>query len=269
MKTITLAIALAFASTATVHAQNMDMQNGILLSAPQAQPAAQAQPAQAAPQAQPAQPAPQAQTGQTAQTAQAAQPAPQAQLAQPAQLPQQGQQQQQAPRYAVKKMHFMIGMGATLGGDEMATTEFTDGTTETIHAGGLVAFTGGIEYRLNEQFSVQGNVGFHVDNSTASNGDIHFRRYPIELIGYYHVSPKWRIGAGIRHVTNVRLKSSGAVGGYDTDFDDTTGGLGEVEYMFTPKAGMKVRFVRESYTVSGSTYKVNGDHVGIFGNYYF
>ncbi|WP_426209331.1 hypothetical protein [Massilia sp. TWP1-3-3] len=192
-----------------------------------------------------------------------------AQPAQQAQLPQSAQPQQQPARLAVKKTHFMIGMGITGGGDDIATTEFTDGSSQTIHSGGLVAFTVGVEHRINEQFSVQGNVGFHVDNSTAKNGDIHFRRYPIEVIGYYHVSPKWRFGTGIRHVTNVRLKSSGVIDGYDTEFDNTTGALGEVEYMFSPSAGVKVRYVREKYTVSGTNYKFDGNHVGLFGNYYF
>ena len=185
--------------------------------------------------------------------------APQAQPSQPP----------QAPRFAVKKMHYMIGMGITGGGEEVATTEFTDGTSQKVTTGGLVQFTGGVEYRVNEQFSVQGNVGFHVDNSTASNGDVHFRRYPIELIGYYHVSPQWRVGGGVRHVTNVRVKSSGVIGGLDTEFDNTTGALGEVEYLFSPNLGVKFRVARETYTVSGTNFKVDGNHVGVFGNFYF
>lgn len=195
-------------------------------------------------------------------------PQPAAQAPQ-AQLSQAGQMQQQPPRFVQKKLYYMIGMGFTVGGDKMVTAEFTDGSDQTIHAGGLVAFTGGIEYRFNPRFSLQGNVGFHVDNSTASNGDVHFRRYPVELIGYFHASPKWRMGGGVRHVTNVRLKSSGAIGGYDVQFDDTTGVLAEVEYMFSPNAGVKMRVARETYTVSNTNIKVDGNHVGIFGNFYF
>lgn len=197
MKTSTLALVLAFGAIGTAHAQNADMQNGVPLSS---------QPAQVQPQTLP-------------------QPMPQGALP---------QQPTPAPRYVVKKTHFVVSMGFTLGGDELATTEFTDGTSETVHSGGLVAFSGGVEHRINQQFSVQGNVGFHVDNSTAENGDVHFRRYPIELIGYYHVAPKWRIGGGVRHVTNVRLKSSGVIGGMDVQFDNATGALFEVEHMFPP-----------------------------------
>lgn len=178
----------------------------------------------------------------------------------------------QAPQAAgqnAKQMRYTIGMGFTHGGDELAQTEFTDGSSEKIHAGGLVAFVAGVDYHINRQFSVQGNVGFHVDNSTAENGDVHFRRYPVELLGYYHLSPQWRIGGGVRFVGSVRGKASGAAGDYNIEFDNTTGGVVEAEYMFGYTASMKLRVVREKYKVSDYPLEFKGNHVGIFGNMYF
>jgi hypothetical protein len=156
-----------------------------------------------------------------------------------------------------------------MGGDDLAHTEFTDGSTETVRAGGLVAFVAGVDYRISRDFSVQGNVGFHVDNSTAKNGDVHFRRYPVELLAYYHISPQWRVGGGARFVNGVRGKSSGAFGNLDVEFDNTTGGVIEAEYMMGYKASVKVRYVSEKYTVSDTSIKFKGNHVGVFGNYYF
>jgi hypothetical protein len=90
------------------------------------------------------------------------------------------------------------------------------------------------------------------------------------LIGYYHVSPTWRVGGGVRHVTNVRLKSSGIISSlYNTKFDNTTGALMEVEHLFSPNLGVKLRVARETYKVSGTNREVDGNHVGIFGNFYF
>ena len=178
----------------------------------------------------------------------------------------------QAPRAVepeAKQMRYTIGMGFTHGGDELAETEFTDGTSEKIRAGGLVAFVAGVDYRINQQFSVQGNIGFHVDNSTAENGDVHFRRYPIELLAYYHLSPQWRIGGGVRFVNSVRGKASGAAGNYNIEFDNTTGGVIEAEYMMGYKTSMKVRVVREKYKVSDYPLEFKGNHVGVFGNMYF
>ncbi len=78
------------------------------------------------------------------------------------------------------------------------------------------------------------------------------------------------MGGGVRHATNIRLKSSGVLGsGFNTNFDNSTGGLVEVEYMFSPQSGMKVRYAQESYKASGYTGKLDGNHVGLFGNFYF
>ena len=177
----------------------------------------------------------------------------------------------QAPLLAEEPapLRFTLGMGITGGGEKLATTVFTDGTEQEIRAGGLVAFVGGVDYRIGQHFSVQGNVGFHVDNSTATNGDVHFRRFPVELLGYFNVSPKWRIGGGVRFVNAVKLSSSGAAGDDDYDFDNTVGAVLETEYMFSERVGMKIRAVSEKYKVKKYDAEFKGNHVGIFGNYYF
>ena len=170
---------------------------------------------------------------------------------------------------SAKQLRYTIGMGFTHGGDKLAETSFTDGRSETIRAGGLVAFVAGADYRFNKRFSMQGNVGFHVDNSTAENGDVHFRRYPIELLGYFHPSQNWRIGGGVRFVNAVRAKASGAAGNYNIKFDNAIGEVIEAEYMVGYTASMKVRLVREKYKLSDYRSEVDGNHVGIFGNFYF
>ncbi len=176
----------------------------------------------------------------------------------------------QAPLVAeVSPLRFTIGMGITGGGDQLATTVFTDGTEQEVRAGGLVAFVGGVDYRIGKHFSVQGNVGFHVDNSTATNGDVHFRRFPVELLGYVNVTEQWRIGGGVRFVNAVKLSSSGAAGDTDYNFDNTVGAVLETEYLFSDRVGMKIRAVSEKYKVKDRNIEAKGNHIGIFGNFYF
>lgn len=170
---------------------------------------------------------------------------------------------------AANPMRFTVGMGITGGGDKLAVTHFTDGTSQRIHAGGLVAFVGGVDYRIGQRFSVQGNVGFHVDNSTAENGDVHFRRFPVELLGYFHISPQWRIGGGVRFVSGAKLSASGAAGDDDLNFDNTTGTVLETEYMFSNAMGVKLRAVTEKYKVTDFPLEIKGNHIGVYGNFYF
>jgi opacity protein-like surface antigen len=166
-------------------------------------------------------------------------------------------------------LHVFLGSGLTFGGDKLAKLEYDNGTDSSVTAGGLVQLTGGVEYRINSDFALQTSVGYHVSDATARDGSIRFTRMPIELIAYYSITPEWRIGAGARHVSNAKLKASGAAGRGQVDFDDTVGALVEAEYLITPKMGVKFRYVSEKYETTIGKNKVDGNHVGGAFNYYF
>jgi len=162
----------------------------------------------------------------------------------------------------------LAGLGISAGGDDLATAQYTNGHSQDIKAGSGVYFTVGADYRLNQQFSVQGTFNFHVDDSTASNGNIKFQRFPIEVLGYYHLNNDWRIGGGLRYVMDPKLSSSGVASGIDAKFDNTTSAVAEVEYFWTPQIGMKMRYVKETFKGQGLR-DVKANHFGISGNYYF
>jgi len=164
-------------------------------------------------------------------------------------------------------LRFMAGIGLSAGGEELANVRYTNGSSQTIRAGGGVYFTGGLDYRISPEFSLQATANFHVDDTNAKNGSVKFQRFPLELMGYYHGGPQWRVGGGVRYVTNAKLTSSGAAAGDDVKFDDSTSAVIEAEYFWTPKFGMKVRYVNETLKAYGQD--VRGNHVGISGNYYF
>lgn len=176
------------------------------------------------------------------------------------------QAQMQTPGPA--PMRFLVGFGVTGGGDDLATAQYTNGKSDDIKAGGGVYITAGADYRLSPQFSVQGTVNLHVDDTNASNGNIRFKRFPIELMGYFHPSNAWRIGGGVRYINGAKLSSSGAAAGIDTKFDNTVSGVVEAEYFWTPSFGMKMRYVNETFKGDGYN-DVKANHIGISANYYF
>ncbi|NHZ37364.1 outer membrane beta-barrel protein [Massilia sp. CCM 8692] len=183
------------------------------------------------------------------------------------------QAQTQAP--AANPLRFVVGAGLTAGGDKLATAEYANGGSIDVRAGGMIAFLAGVDYRVNQQFSFQGTVGFHVDQASAKNGDVTFKRFPIEVLGYFHPSDKMRIGGGVRYVSSPKLNGDGFGAGVYQEFDNTVGAVLEGEYFFSPNVGLKLRYVKEeyesNYAIRGRTYteKTKGDHVGIFGNFYF
>jgi opacity protein-like surface antigen len=189
-----------------------------------------------------------------------------AQYGTPAVAPSAAPMQQAAPQ---KQMRAVVGAGITFGGDKLATAEYENGGSIDIRAGSMLTFFGGVDYRVTPAFSLQATIGYHVDNASASNGDIRFERMPIELLAYYHTADKWRVGAGARYVSNPKLKSSGAADIGDYSFDNTVGAVIEAEYMMTPKFGLKMRYVTEKYEIDGLAEKIDGSHVGLFANYYF
>lgn len=170
-----------------------------------------------------------------------------------------------------KPVRGFVGIGASTGGDKLATAEYTNGDTASIKAGSGVYFTAGLEYRFDEQFSAQASVNFHIDNQTASNGNLQFQRYPIEALAFYHINPQWKIGTGLRYVNGAKLSGSGAAEIDDVKFENTLSGVVEAEYMFSQQVSVKVRYVNEKFEVKSRFGKVDvkADHVGISGNYYF
>ena len=108
-----------------------------------------------------------------------------------------------------------------------------------------------------------------MEEATASNGDVRFQRYPIELLAYYNVSPQWRIGGGVRYVSNPKLTSSGAAHIGDLTFKNTVRGVLEGEYAMSDSIGIKVRYVQEQFENKYNSHKTDANHVGVFANFYF
>lgn len=168
-----------------------------------------------------------------------------------------------------KQMRFLVDFGATIGGDNLASASYVNGDTANIRAGRGLAFDTGIDYRVNPQVSFKATIGYHSDRAAGGNGDLRFVRYPLELLAYYHVSPHWRVGGGARYVSNAKLSSSGAASIGNYEFDNTLSPVLEAECLMGAHWGVKMRLVSEKFTEKSSGTKVDANHFGLFGTYYF
>jgi hypothetical protein len=144
---------------------------------------------------------------------------------------------------------FLLGMGLSGGGDKLASARYEDGDTVNIHAGGLIYFTAGADFHVTPEFSLQGTVNYHVDRANARN-------------------PLWRVGGGVRYASSPKLSGSGAGSGLEASFDSSTGAVVEGEYFTSPKLGIKLRYVHETYKERGFG-DIDGSHVGLSANFYF
>jgi len=179
-------------------------------------------------------------------------------------------------------VHPLIGIGLTGGGDKLSSVEFTNGDTQSVTAGGLVHLYGGVEFHQKDSpFAFQATVGYHVDNTSAKNGEQKFQRWPIEAIALYSVSPQFRLGVGARYAAAAKFTSNGAGDVGNADFTSHLGGLILGEWMVSPSMGLQVRYVHETYKVGGGCtttgqatvcypdVTVDGSHGGVAFNYYF
>jgi hypothetical protein len=163
----------------------------------------------------------------------------------------------------------IAGLGFTFGGDTLASGSYTNGDSWKVSSGGGVPLYGGIEYRVSDQFVVQGTVGYHSDRIGGDNGSIKFTRVPVEAVGLYSVNSQVRLGGGVQHASSPKISSSGVVSGNNLRFDASTALVLEGEYLFGPSMGMKLRYVGHKFNVEGSSASVNGDHLGVMLNFYF
>ena len=174
-------------------------------------------------------------------------------------------------------IHPLVGVALTAGGDKIASVEYKDGGSRDITAGGLVQIYGGVEYHeKGSPFALQGTVGYHFDNTSASNGNQRFERFPFELIALFNATPKFRMGIGARYAAGAKFTSDGA--GYvgNADFKSQVGALLMAEWLITPSMGLQLRYVDEKYKVdtvlsngTASHNTIDGSHGGLGFNYYF
>jgi hypothetical protein len=164
----------------------------------------------------------------------------------------------------------LLGLGLTFGGDKLASADFTDGSSDTIRAGGIFALYGGVEFRATDALAVQATVGYHGDSTrAATNGSIRFGRYPVDVLALYSVSEKVRLGGGVEFVNTPKLTGRGQAGDFDVRFNNATGVVLEGEVLFTRNFGMKARAASIKYKLDGASDKIDGSYGGLMLNYYF
>jgi opacity protein-like surface antigen len=160
----------------------------------------------------------------------------------------------------------LLGMGLTYGGDKLAEVQFTNGDSQSIRAGGLVMLYVGAEWRISPLMALQGTVGYHVHDSSGSNGSLRFSRYPVDLLALYSLNDRVRLGGGVEFANSPKVGSDGVLAGINGKFKDSTGLVLEGEYLFSPHVGLKARFASHKFKFDGGS--VDGNHFGLLGTWY-
>ena len=179
-----------------------------------------------------------------------------------------------------RPVKFVAGLGFTAGGDRLATARFReydywyggyDYEDRSVRAGQLFQLHAGVEWRVAPAVTMQATIGYHTDSVDARNGDIDFTRYPLELLAHFQFAPQWRAGGGLRYTLNPRLSGGGVARDVDIKFKRSLGPVVEVEFLPSniKWLGVKLRGVIERYKPRDGGESANGNHFGLFANFYF
>lgn len=179
-------------------------------------------------------------------------------------------------------VRFLANVGYSAGGDTLASGNYVSGASYSINAGKGVTLAVGADFRVAEKVTVQATVGHHQDSTNASNGEIAFKRAPVELLGFYEMSENFRLGGGLRKAQNAEVTASGAAAGISAagSYESTLGAVLEGQYFFNSQRysaaehkalwGVGVRFVNESFKQTNSTAgSKNGSHLAISFLFYY
>lgn len=161
------------------------------------------------------------------------------------------------------------GLGADFnaGADTMLELEFDDGDTQEIKAGnGLSLFaSGGALFFDEQQHRLETALSLGLKMSTmqpATNADLTFLRFPLELLGFYR-NDEWhfRVGGGpVLHVGNS-LTGSGDLSDLDVEMNTALGGVVQADFVFDSWF-VGVRYTALSYRVDGAEDSVAANSLG-------
>jgi len=167
-------------------------------------------------------------------------------------------------------LHLVGRMGIDGGGDRLAKVTMSDGSSQTITAGGLFTIGAGLVYMPRAApIAVEATLGYKVDDITASNGSMKFSRWPIELLASY-VLERHRIGGGLaQHRSPTFACSVSGVCSGSTKAPAALGavaqyGYGDYSGQFVWDIGLRLTFINYKFAE-----KISGNSVGGFVSFGF
>lgn len=161
-----------------------------------------------------------------------------------------------------------VGADFNAGADTLLELEFDDGSDQEIKAGnGLSLFaSGGVLFFDEYQHRLETALSLGIKMSTmqpASNADLSFLRFPVELLGFYR-NDDWhfRVGGGaVLHLGNS-LTGSGELSELDVDMKTALGGVIQADFVIDDWF-FGMRYTALSYQVSGAPESAAANSLGV------
>ena len=149
--------------------------------------------------------------------------------------------------------------------------QYLDGSKDYVYSGDFAYFGAGLEYSINQDFTLQLNAQYHWDEVTAVNAEIRFSRYEFEVIPYYQLSERYRIGLGLGMHTNIKVSAELNSKSSSSGFDNANAVIASIgRKMKYSDHWLEFRVVNVEYlrTIDNNSFNqaifpFDGNHVGL------
>lgn len=162
--------------------------------------------------------------------------------------------------FAVDSAKFLLRVGLDVGGDKLVHVIYTDGSTADIRAGNGLSVAAGGSFPLTDNLELDATVGYEFSMIMASNGDITWSYFPVDLVALYKVG-RFALGGGVTEHINPSISGSGIASTVSTSYDNAVGSIVEADYMIDQSIYLGLRATNINYKTSG--YTSSGNSVGL------
>lgn len=181
-----------------------------------------------------------------------------------------------------RAFQWLAEVGGNKGGDLMANGTYANtGGKWDVYAGDGLQGGIGLQYAFNDTLATQLSVSYLVDTTQGANGDVAFKRTPVELMLIHNLNEHWRVGGGWHQSFSSKRTNTGVVAFLGTEnFTSTPGAVVQLMYFFKPyknlkqpgdeiNTGLGLRWVTEQFTSQRTSRAYQADHMGVFLSLYF
>jgi hypothetical protein len=157
--------------------------------------------------------------------------------------------------------HYKVG--ADFGGDTLVTVMFTNGESDKIKSNDGLYIGGGISLVSDDKkIETEISLSYKVNEITASNGDVTWSRWPLDVLAFYRWSAV-RLGGGVTYHFNPELDGSGVISGINVDFKNSLGFALQGDWRINEKMNLGLRYTLLDYEAKTGGGKVDANGLGI------
>lgn len=181
-----------------------------------------------------------------------------------------------AKPYASKEspsFEWLLGLGFDLGGDELGTVVYSDGSTASVKANTGIALSMGALIRNGKDsaFSTQLSVGYKSGGPKMWSRDVNWSSFPLEIIEHYRFN-NLRLGLGLSYQLNPQLKVDVPTANFINKYNNAAGFIALLGWMPAGEHySIDLRYTSISFQLSDvpDAPLVNGNAGGLYATYYY